>query len=185
MKELLQDYRSGDVNYRYLVRKAAEFYAKCLADVQLEHITLLANRFVQEDQFRLYDFVVPLLEDLHSKQFAVIIVSGAPVEVLDAYRNILPIDRAYGLVVGRKNGHFTGAIENNHGLMGKKRDAVTALMAEGYVIKLAAGNSTSDLPLLEHAQHRFLISDEQTIKEGVNAFFVDVKHAGRAIREAL
>lgn len=185
MKELLQDYRSGDVNYRYLVRKAAELYAKCLADVQVEHVASLAARFVEEDQLMLFDFVVPLLEELRSKKVGVIVVSGAPVEVLDAYRHILPIDRAYGLVVERKNGRFTGAIKHNYGLMGKKRDVVTTLMAEGYTIKLAAGNTTSDLPLLEHAQRRFLISDEQAIKEGVDASFVDVKYAGRAIREAI
>ncbi|MGI8425303.1 MAG: HAD family hydrolase [Actinomycetota bacterium] len=185
MKELLEDYRSGEVNYRHLVRKAAELYAKCIAEVAVEHVTSLADQFAQEDRRSLFDFVPSLLQRLHAKEIATVVVSGAPVEVLQAYRRMLPIDRIYGLVVERRNGYFTGSIQLNHGLMGKKREVVAALLAEGYTIKLAAGNSTSDLPLLEHPERRFLISDEQEVREGVNASFVDTKHAARAFDEAI
>lgn len=185
MKDLLGEYRSGEVNYRHLVRKAAELYAECVDGAVVGDVSRIADQYVRDDIRNLFDFVPSLLEQIQTNGMETVIVSGAPGEVLDAYSRILPIGRVYGLVVGQVNGHFANVIRQNHGLTTKKREVVDSLRAEGYKIRLAAGNSANDLPLLEYAEKRFLISDEHEFKDGVDAFLVDTKHAFQMFKGAL
>jgi phosphoserine phosphatase len=185
MRELVDDYRSGEVNYRYLVRKAAELYAKCVTGADVDEVRRLALQFAESDFRNLFGFTEALLRTARRKGYSIFVVSGAPAEVIEAYRNVLPIDRVYGLLVERSQGRFTGTIVANHGLMGKKREAVDHIVSEGHTIAVAVGNSTSDLPLLEHAHRGFLVSDEQEIKDSVQASFVDTKHAQKTLVEAL
>lgn len=185
MQKLLKDYHYGDVNYQYLVQKAAELYAKCVADASVAELSCVANKYVSEDTKNLFSFVPELFEQIHAHSYETVIVSGAPSEVLNAYSRIMPIDRIYGLIIKQVDERFTGVIQQNHGLMSKKKDVVNALLAEGCIIKLAAGNSVSDFPLLEYAENRYLISDEQEVKSEINATFIDTKHASSIFKGAL
>lgn len=185
MRELLDDYRSGDVNYRYLVRKAAELYAKCIAGADVNAVTELAVHFVSHDRANLFDFSAQVLKAAQQRGYEIFVISGAPVEVLHAYARTVPIDHVYGMTVERQIDRFTGTVLANYGLLGKKKEAVESILSRGYSIEVAAGNSTSDLPLLEHARSPFLITNEQEIKEDVRASFIDTQHAQSRLLEAL
>lgn len=185
MRELLEDHRSGNLNYGYLVRKAAEIYAKCVEGVAVPEVVQLALRFAERDRGNLFVFAQHLLEQARKKDYSIVIVSGAPLEVIQAYQYILPIDQVFAVVIERHGTVFGGNIVANHGLTEKKKEVMTKLIGAGYRIALAVGNSMSDLPLLEFAECGFLIANDQEISDSVRASCIDIEQASTTLLEVL
>lgn len=133
--------------------------------------------FVERDRENLFVFVEDLLEQARKQHYSTVIVSGAPLEVIEAYQHILPINQVFAVVIERQGAVFGGGIVANHGLTEKKKEVITQLIAAGYRIALAVGNSMSDLPLLDHAEHGFLIACDQEVTDEVRASCIDIEGA--------
>ena len=185
MHALIANYRSGKASYGHLVSEAAELYAHCVSQANVTVVTDAAMQFVERDCRYLFEFTEPVLRTAKQRGYEIFLVSGTPAEVLEAYSSVLAIDHVLGMTVQRLQGRFTGLVAENFGLAEKKREATNHIRDQGFLIELAAGNSTNDLPLLEHARHQFLISNEKDVAQVVKATIIDTEHALKRMLEAL
>lgn len=185
MRHLLYDYKSNKVNYPYLVKHAGELCASCVADMSVGEVTSLATLFVEVDRDNLYKFSAAVLDAAKRRGYTTFIISGAPTEILVAYSSMLSVDKAFGLEIKRIGDTYSDAVSANFGLTEQKKEAVAGIIASGFDIALAVGNSESDLPLLEHARNRFIISDEQESITSIRASFVYANDAEEKLLEVL
>jgi phosphoserine phosphatase len=145
---LLHSYRKGLIRYDALVSDAGSLYAAAISGKKTELITRAAAGFVRKDQKNLFPFCIPLLNYLRHKEIEVVVISGAPFEILAAYSEIMPISKIYGLRVKIDgDGYYSNQMKENYGVISSKLKAARSFSNNGHEIVLALGDSVSDKPL--------------------------------------
>lgn len=157
LEKSLNEFQSGLLTYTDLVLNTADIYAKSVAGIDESDLAIEAEIFTLNDS-KLFPFVDNMMSFLHSKKIDIIVISGAPTLVLNAFSSQLKIDKVFGLDLEKTDNRiYNGNILNNHGLFDSKKKLVDKFITEGRKIILGIGNSKSDIPLLEHARKSFII----------------------------
>lgn len=143
--------------YEVFAKKVVLEYALSLVDFDVTAFRRLAEQFVEQDRANLFAFARPALELLQRYHLETVIVSGCPQEILNVYRGLLDINRAYGsLVRQRTDGTYSGEVDRNPALAASKEALISELSAD-CVIVVALGNTPSDWPLLKRAKLPLLL----------------------------
>jgi HAD superfamily phosphoserine phosphatase-like hydrolase len=157
LKKIFKEYQSQTLTYTSLVTNTADVYAKSIAGVNESDLAIQAEIFASNDK-NIFPFVNDLIKFLHSKNIEVIVISGTPSIVLNAFTSKLGIDQSFGLDLDKTpNGIYNGNIVKNHGLFSYKKKLVEKFLAEDKNIIFGVGNSKSDFPLLENAMKGFIL----------------------------
>ena len=153
LSDLFQRYGAGEISHDELARLTARVYAQHLRGQRRAMIKVQARRFVREDQSKLFRFSRDLLVGLRALKIRPVIISGAPIEILDAYREVLDLEEVYGLELGVLRGQFTGEVRRNPGMARVKQHIVRIIArAPRSQVRVAMGDPPSDEPLLRAAQ---------------------------------
>jgi phosphoserine phosphatase len=101
-----------------------------------------------------------------------VVVTGAPQELIDAHLACLHVTGgadAHGLVLPSEDGRFLGTLDVNSGTEAGKVEILAGLdgtgdgtAGTGNDIVLAAGDSSSDRPLLEAARRQLIVGGGAT-----------------------
>ena len=86
---LFSEYQEHEITHDALSQKSAEVYASALEGCYVEDIYLAASRFIEEDKSFLNSFSVSLLSFLQAQEIEIVVISGAPSEILNIYREKL------------------------------------------------------------------------------------------------
>lgn len=157
LKKTFKEFNDGILTYSNLVINTADVYAKSIARINESNLNIQAEIFASNDR-KLFPFVSDLIEFLHRKNLEVVIISGTPTIVLNAFASKLGIDQSFGLDLDKTpDGAYNGLILRNHGLYSYKKKLVDKFLAEDRKIILGVGNSKADLPLLENASKGFIL----------------------------
>jgi phosphoserine phosphatase len=140
-------------------RLTSEIYAHYLKGYSSAEITTFASLFMKEDMQRLCSFSSALFSCLTQGGIQAIISSGAPVEILQEYQHIFPIEKIFALELQTLNGIFVGNVLTNYGTTECKQHIITHL-AKSYEFAFAAGNSSSDTPLLDAAPLNVIVNND-------------------------
>jgi phosphoserine phosphatase len=145
IRATVDEFQRGALAYEAFCNRMALAYAVGLAG-QLESDVFAAGAsFVAADSAQLFSFVAPLCAYLVERNFKVIVVSGAPEELLKHYAKAVDFELGGALHLEVKSGRYTGGIVENCGLSDEKEAAVGRLSKSNEVVA-AMGDSTSDLP---------------------------------------
>ncbi|MEO5378153.1 MAG: haloacid dehalogenase-like hydrolase [Magnetococcus sp. DMHC-6] len=169
-RQLYNNHKQGNLGYDAFLDSAAQLYAQQLQGSSQKEILALANHYWEQDRPHLFDFASKLLDHLSHCGFQIILISGAPAEVLNLYaqgeyfsKDQRPVwfMEIVALEMEIDNGIFTGRIAANPGTLHGKREAVAQVLANksGDVIRLGAGNSNSDQPLLDSARLALIVDN--------------------------
>lgn len=157
LKKTFKEFNDGILTYQNLVMNTADIYAKSIARINESNLNVQAEIFASNDR-NIFPFVSDLIEFLHRNNVEVVVISGTPTIVLNAFASKLGIDQAFGLDLDKtSSGVYTGLILRNHGLYSYKKKLVDKFLAEDRKIILGVGNSKADLPLLENASKCFIL----------------------------
>ena len=158
--EFFNDYECGKLNHDSLADATANFYAQSLKDTREDDILLAAYKFLNEDKTLLYPFTIPLTSFLKDNNIDIIVISGAPAEVIRAQQKKLKIDRVFALECETKNGIYTGSVRVNTGISSEKSKVISYIKSiQKYNFYLAMGNSNSDIPMLEAAPVNAIVNN--------------------------
>jgi len=168
LKSYFQQYSDGDLSHDELAEITGNLYAKALRGKSYEKIRMLAEKYIRIDKKKLFKEMVSLLENLKSINIKIVIISGAPLEVLEQYAVILDFHKVYALKIDRdESGIYTGKVEENPGISVIKGKIIEGLRKQ-YIIIYGFGNSESDVPIFKSAKQPILInidsSSEHLIK---------------------
>jgi phosphoserine phosphatase len=161
IEEVFQLLFKGNISHDETSRRSASMYAFYLKGYVKAEITEMASHFVQEDSQYLCSFSSALFSYLSQSGVQIMVISGAPVEILLEYQNRFPIRRIHALELQTIDGIFTGEIRTNSGTANEKHLIVDPLLgSQMYEVSFAAGNSSSDLPLLEAASAAIIVNNQ-------------------------
>ena len=159
-RALRHRYDTGRIGHNRLALEANRAYAREMAGRSATTTACQAEVFVmQEDRHRVFPWAAGLLHRLVDDRIRPVIITGAPVDLVDAHLRAMglePPDRdvhALTLRVG-PDGRYTGRIRGNPGTGPAKRRLVARFAG---AVELGAGDSISDLPLLRAARRQLIV----------------------------
>lgn len=157
---LYHEYTSNRIGYEAFAEDAICLYGSAMNGVSAGTARSASSEFVTQDLHNIYRFVEPFCSLMRSLEIKVIIISGAPSIVLEAYKNHIKLDMVYSIDI--KVGHdglFTHEFVHNFATRRNKRKVINDLISQNTDILFALGDAISDIPLLNAAKYAFVISD--------------------------
>ena len=169
------EYDGSIAGYEPFVARALALYAAGLRGQSATTVASLAREFVRQDLENVFAFVDPLLSRLDEAGVAPILISGSPIEVIEAFADAVGIDQVHATVLEVVDDLYTGRVEAETASGAAK----TALTAE-YVdrpIAVAGGDSIADLPMLEAARSRLVVGGGVPLRADRRTLVVDPEAA--------
>lgn len=150
--EVLAEYRSGAIGFASMATRAYQAYAEALAGHESAQVEARARQLWATQRERLFEFVPALISSLRTRGYAIMLISGSPLEMIRLVADELDIPEAYGAVFTRQHGRYTGAIDLSSGVPGEKaRIFATATRDRDVYARgcFAIGDSLTDVALFE------------------------------------
>jgi phosphoserine phosphatase len=161
LENLFALFSEGRISHDNLAKRSALIYAACLKNIAQEEINRYSTLFLKTDRKHLINTSLQLLSYLSQNGVDIVIISGAPSDVLVKYKDVLPLNRIYGLELEMKDGFYTGRAKTNPGTSSTKKRIIKMLLepqGQNRVV-LAMGNSSSDVPLFRAAPVRVVVNN--------------------------
>jgi len=153
-------YRNHVLSHDELAQRTAYVYASYLAGISESDIGKEICPFITLDLGYLFPVSLNLISHLQKKNLSIAVISGAPIEILMQYQQILALDQVYGLRLETKSGSYTGNVTMNPGISAIKAKTVQELSYSAECdIALAVGNSSSDNPLFRAARVNIVVNN--------------------------
>lgn len=166
LESLFNLYLIKQITHDQLAERSAYIYANYLQGIAVDKVKRQAFLFTESDRFYLIDISLKLLSYLIDNSVKIVVISGAPLEVLSQYKNLLPLSYVYGLELEHFDEKYTGKIISNPGIRETKKRLTESLIKRHWQIIVALGNSESDIPLFEAADIRVIVNNAELPIEG-------------------
>jgi phosphoserine phosphatase len=156
LRALLKTVQHDSFNYEKFCRQMADAYAAGLVGRRQGDIVAAARTFVERDKVRVFGFVSALRSYLESCGLPLIVVTGAPDEVMRRYATAAGFALGGTLRLQVSDGVYTGKVLVNSGLDAEKSAAVARIITER-TVAMAFGDAPSDRPLWEVSVLKFVV----------------------------
>ena len=161
---LFNDYLYNKLTHDELSQSTAEIYASALKGFKERDISLAATRFLYEDKNLLNSFSLPLFSFLKKYEISIAIISGAPIEVIRAYKTMFNFDEIFALECEIEDGIYSGNIKVNAGDSKEKNKVITSIaFTNKYNFYFSMGNSSSDIPLLMASPIKAIVNNKDLV----------------------
>lgn len=157
LNQIKEQYYQNHFTHDEYAKKACSLYAKSLMGLSFESVNNVVLDYMDYDRECLFKGIVPLFELFYDMNIDVIILSGAPSIILENYRTEFHLKSIFAFKEQVLHGVFTGDVECNHGF-DKKSKVLELEKKYNSFPYMAFGDSESDVPMLECADHAFYIT---------------------------
>lgn len=150
--DVLGEYRVGVIDFSTMAERAYAAYAAALAGREVARVEAVAREVWATRREQVFAFVPELLARLRARGLELMLISGSPIEMVRLVAAEHDIAEAYGAVFGRRDGRYTGRLELDSGMPGRKAEifaAATRERAPELARCLAMGDSLTDAALFE------------------------------------
>jgi phosphoserine phosphatase len=160
LKDAFSARAHGKISHDELAFRAAAIYADSLSGSHCECISKEAMQFIDQDRCKILPLSLEIIRYFQAQKLQVVVVSGAPHEVISCYRKLYGLSEIHGLQLETKSGIYTGNIVENPGISAGKREVVSEMLAAktGSIV-VAMGNSDSDMPLFDAAKVKIVVNN--------------------------
>jgi phosphoserine phosphatase len=166
----IERYATGTWTYARMAEAVLEALASGLKGQSSKLVAAQALIFVRADS-RLFPFAKSLLSALAARGMSLVVISGAPQEVLDAAASYYGLSEVHGTTFDIRNGTYVGTVSENRATKAGKHEAATILLGKSRAF-VAIGDSEADLPLLEKARLSVIVGDRKFARTVPNSFFL-------------
>ncbi|SFV29726.1 haloacid dehalogenase-like hydrolase [Hyphomicrobium facile] len=165
--DIFEDFHAERISYGGLIDDIADAYAATLEGQKADDVREVAIQFAKQDN-GLFSFVQDTTARLSEMGMTIIVVSGSPIEVLEAFAPRIYADRVLALQIEQNvQGIHTKRVVRNFGNVSEKEAAIEILKTD-YSISMAFGNSFADIPLLRAANDRFYVIESPDDIQNLN-----------------
>jgi phosphoserine phosphatase len=169
---VIERYTAGHCGYTQMANTVLKVFAEGLRGQSADAVAAQAPSFIEEDGDRLFPFAEEALHEFRARGLALIVISGAPEEVLDAAARQYGFAEVRGSVFNVKDGEYVGTVKHNRATVGGKETAIAPLLGTALAV-LAIGDSEADIPLLEQARVKVIVGDRELAKKIPDSIFVE------------
>jgi phosphoserine phosphatase len=150
-------YKNNQISHDQLASRSAGLLAGGLRGVRCKFVDRAARDFFAADRTRLHTWALEILTLLR-RYMDVVVVSGAPQEVLNCYGKMCQFAQVHGLLLETINGIYSGLVKQNPGTSNGKRDVIASFI-NGKTVVIAIGNSDSDMPLFDASKMNIVVNN--------------------------
>jgi phosphoserine phosphatase len=169
----LNEYGTQKMSYSTLWKLAPPTYGMGIRGQSVDTINELAKLFVEQDA-SLFQFTEELLQFLIERDLKLVVVSGAPEEVLDSYRGRFGWTSVHGVAVDHRDGVYRAELLNNPATAESKSRVVQDLAVNSKIL-IAFGDSEADIPMLNAARVKVVVGNEKLVAGGPCVLNIDTK----------
>lgn len=167
MLAIKKTYDENPEDYPTQATRLLTEYAGTLKGKAKIHVSVLAKEFVRSNKLRLQWYTENLLQfsRQHGKS---LILTGAPQELAEALKEILPIDHVVGSEFETKDGLFSGKLQTNLALAEKKRSVLETWLEQNPVTidnSFGFGDTLQDIPILERVKYPIVVNPERGLEK--------------------
>ena len=166
----IKRYATGAWTYARMAEAVLDALAAGLKGQSVALIAAEALVFVQGDS-RLFPFSEALLSALAARGMSLVVISGAPQEVLDAAASFYGLSEVHGTTFDVREGRYVGTVNQNRATAAGKRAATAALLGDSRA-SVAIGDSEADLPLLEKGKVSVVVGDSELARTVPNSLLL-------------
>jgi HAD superfamily hydrolase (TIGR01490 family) len=156
-----EDYTAGYITYRDMGVRVLTLFGKSLKGKKEEDIAQWQKAFMESKE-RLFPYVTELFSFLKAEGFSTYLISTAPQIIVEAIGKHIGTTKCFGSELEIKEGKYTGEVLHLLNFEEKKH-VVHRIM--GHLseksLKVAFGDSTGDVEMLQSADQAFLINPHQ------------------------
>jgi HAD superfamily phosphoserine phosphatase-like hydrolase len=168
---VISSYKKGEFDYDYMADLVCLLYAAGLTEHSQNKIKKLAKEFFQNE--KLFPFAKELFNYLKLNNIETIIVSGAPIEILDLFKQKYNFNKIYGLELElNEKKEYKGSIKLNTAMKKNKRKIILKIEKE-YDILISMGDSIADIPLLEKAELPIIVNNKNLKIKNKEPLYID------------
>lgn len=143
-------YKTEAIDYADYTIQTCEAFAAALEGRSLEAYRTCVAAYVHAGKPGLFEDAPALFELLHRYRIGVYLVSGAPAELLRAYRDRLGISDIFAFELEEREGLLTGKVACNYGVDKGRVLRNPLFLAPENVHVLSMGDAVADVPLLDN-----------------------------------
>ena len=143
-------WRSGQLSFDTYEKFVVDVMTHNLKSIPVATFEAACDSVIKHSAHRTHHYTRTLLEQLKSKNYTIIAITGSQQELIDRFAARYDIDIALGALYERSGGHFTGRIARP--TMGRKAELLKELVSKhGLTWKesVAIGDSDGDAAVLE------------------------------------
>lgn len=158
LRQIKKTYEEKSITHDQYAEMACFQYTLALKDIRYDNLLCAAMKYLSYDREYLFYNIAALFNKIHENGIDTIVISGAPSIVLKLYKDEFHIKKIFALDGEVVDGTFSGKVKHNYGF--DKQNIVHKIIGQyGHFPFMAFGDSTSDIPMLEHALYAFSIND--------------------------
>jgi phosphoserine phosphatase len=176
VEAVLGRYTAGRCSYTEMADTVLQTFAEGLEGQSAAAVAAQAPSFIEGDRYRFYPFAEEALDGFRARGLSLLVISGAPEEVLDAAASRYGFTEVRGSVFDVKDGVYVGTVKLNRATVGGKGAAIAPLLGNA-LATLAMGDSEADMPLLERAHLKIIVGDRALASKIPESIFVEPDHA--------
>jgi HAD superfamily phosphoserine phosphatase-like hydrolase len=171
VEAIIEQYNNGRLPYAEMAEQVLQALADGLRGQSAALIADQARSFIDHDKAELFPFARNLFSALTDRGVSLVVISGAPEEVLNAAAMRYGLDDIHGTTFEVRDGHYAGTIKVNRASRVGKRNAVVALVGESPA-SIAIGDSEADLPLLENSKLSLVVDNPELASMVPNSLLI-------------
>jgi phosphoserine phosphatase len=176
VESVLERHAAGRCSYTVMADTVLQRFAEGLEGQSVDAVLAQAPSFIAGDRYRFYPFAEEALGELRARGLSLLVISGAPEEVLNAAATRYGFTEVRGSVFDVQNGAYVGTVKQNRATVRGKRDAIAPLLGDR-IAALAMGDSEADMPLLERAHLKVVVGDRDLARRVPESIFLEPHQA--------
>ena len=164
MLTLLADYKDKKIGYQKFAYDAVKIYSSSIKGKKQSEIENLAKEFIKSGEFSLIPYSKKVF-DLINDYRKTVAITGSPIELVKAMRDIFNFDEIYASELILKNNIYSGKVKLNLALAGEKERLITQYFKKNsFKNSVGFGDSESDIPFLEKVNYPVIINSDDKLK---------------------
>ena len=161
-KELQARYRRGEFSHDDLSRECCVSYLRAMDGMEESRYQALLRDYFPKDRHNLAPHTPVLMAWLRQRGITPVVVSGSPHDVIEGYFAEFGVKHSHDFLTRITDGRVDGSFLCSGGH--DKQSVVTLCQEQfGEAPVLAAGDSSSDLPMLEAARFPIVIGTDEAM----------------------
>lgn len=184
IKNMGIQYTNGIITHDQYANYACQEYTKAIKGKNVSLLTSKLANYMLIDQKKIFPFAKEVFKLLSEHHILSVVISGAPLFIIEKYQKEFFIDQIYAFVAQKNDGIYNGKIETNFGY---NKEFVIRQLVNRYDEEpfMAFGDSWSDIPLLKSAKYPFCVFDNKKGIDQKNIIYIQNRISRKEIKNII
>lgn len=162
LNDKLQEYKNHLISHDQLAIDACKIFSSSLQNLSVKIIEKMIDSFLLIDSNNFFSFTQSLLDFINSQKIEIIIISGAPFEIVSKYKQKYHLSELFCYESEVTGNYYSGKVKKNAGCNKSNIVREICLQKKEPPI-IAIGDSMSDICMFKAAKKTVVVGQDQLL----------------------